>query len=180
MCKTCITTPLLYRGKNFSSTAVTVFDIITAWCSAYAELPCKTKSCKGLRGKRVPDISMISRMAGRSSCGNYTFPLSQGVILSSHSVSDHDVLNQLLSFMSTAETPSGISWHFFFPILPPFPSLFIYKHILICKAYCACGDKGKLRSKLLGVLPHSILSTCPVSLSNALFHKTWWWTKVRH
>lgn len=78
-------------------------------------------------------------------------------------------LNQLLAFMSTAETPSGVSWHFFFPILPSFLYLFIYKHVLLCKAYRACGDKGKLRSKLLGVLPRSIFSAFPVSLSMPSF-----------
>lgn len=31
--------------------------------------------------------------------------------------------------------------------------LFIYKHVLLSKAYCACGDKAKLRSKGLGVVP---------------------------
>lgn len=35
--------------------------------------------------------------------------LSQGVVPSSYSVSDHEILRQLLAFMPTAETPSNIS-----------------------------------------------------------------------
>lgn len=69
-----------YTSQHFSSTKVRILVpqcllplIKTVSCSAHAELSCKTKACKGLRGKRVTGISVISRMAGRSGCGNYSF-----------------------------------------------------------------------------------------------------------
>lgn len=178
--KTRITTLLLHKGKNFSSTVLTPLDKNTACCSTHAELPCKTKPCKGLRRKRVPHISMISRMERRSSCGNYSFPFLKECPFLPFCFWPWDSFKRAPGFHVNSRNSIRYILTCLFFHFSPFLYLFIHKHVLLCKACCAFGDEGKLRSKLLGVLPHSIFSTFPVSLSNAFFHETWWWTKVWH